>query len=66
MVRTTILATMRPHGFHKYYRGHFGHSMGPPLACNATVIELNAMLALEAPCCANGIGVLVIEEQSSS
>jgi Xaa-Pro aminopeptidase len=71
-VHATMLAAMRRHGFHEYYRGHFGHSVGAAAGIeewpflshgNAIVIEPGMVLALEAPFYAEGLGALMIEEQ---
>ncbi|MGQ3280351.1 MAG: M24 family metallopeptidase, partial [Shinella sp.] len=71
-VHETMLGTMRRHGFHEYYRGHFGHSVGAAAGIeewpflshgNDIVIEPGMVLALEAPFYADGIGALMIEEQ---
>lgn len=71
-VHATMLAVMRQHGFHEYYRGHFGHSVGAAAGIeewpflshdNTIVIEPSMVLALEAPFYANGLGALMIEEQ---
>lgn len=71
-VHETMLGTMRRHGFHDYYRGHFGHSVGAAAGIeewpflshgNAIVIEPGMVLALEAPFYADGLGALMIEEQ---
>ncbi|HEV7250582.1 MAG TPA: Xaa-Pro peptidase family protein [Shinella sp.] len=71
-VHETMLGVMRRHGFHGYYRGHFGHSVGAAAGIeewpflshgNAIGIEPGMVLALEAPFYADGIGALMIEEQ---
>lgn len=71
-VHATMLSVMRRHGFHEYYRGHFGHSVGAAASIeewpflshgNGIVIEPGMVLALEAPFYANGLGALMIEEQ---
>ncbi len=71
-VHETMLGVMRRHGFHDYYRGHFGHSVGAAAGIeewpflshgNAIVIEPGMVLALEAPFYADGLGALMIEEQ---
>ncbi|MDX3974126.1 Xaa-Pro peptidase family protein [Shinella sp.] len=71
-VHETMLGVMRRHGFHGYYRGHFGHSVGAAAGIeewpflshgNAIEIEPGMVLALEAPFYADGIGALMIEEQ---
>jgi Xaa-Pro dipeptidase len=71
-VHETMLGVMRRHGFHDYYRGHFGHSVGAAAGIeewpflshgNAIAIEPGMVLALEAPFYADGIGALMIEEQ---
>ncbi|MEW9613904.1 Xaa-Pro peptidase family protein [Shinella sp. S4-D37] len=71
-VHETMLSTMRRHGFHEYYRGHFGHSVGAAAGIeewpflshgNRILIEPGMVLALEAPFYADGLGALMIEEQ---
>ncbi|WP_411036322.1 M24 family metallopeptidase [Shinella sp. BYT-45] len=71
-VHETMLSTMRRHGFHEYYRGHFGHSVGAAAGIeewpflshgNGIAIEPGMVLALEAPFYADGLGALMIEEQ---
>ena len=71
-VHETMLSAMRRHGFHEYYRGHFGHSVGAAAGIeewpflshgNGIVIEPGMVLALEAPFYADGLGALMIEEQ---
>lgn len=71
-VHETMLNVMRRHGFHEYYRGHFGHSVGAAAGIeewpflshgSAIVIEPDMVLALEAPFYADGLGALMIEEQ---
>lgn len=71
-VHETMLSIMRRHGFHEYYRGHFGHSVGAAAGIeewpflshdNGIAIEPGMVLALEAPFYADGIGALMIEEQ---
>ena len=67
-----MLASMRKDGFHEYFRGHFGHSVGGGVgieewpffsADSAELIEPGMVVALEAPFYAQGLGALMIEDQ---
>ncbi|MBC7151572.1 MAG: aminopeptidase P family protein [Rhizobium sp.] len=71
-VHAAMLASMRKDGFHEYFRGHFGHSVGGGVgieewpffsADSAELIEPGMVVALEAPFYAQGLGALMIEDQ---
>ncbi len=71
-VHAAMLASMRKDGFHEYFRGHFGHSVGGSVGIeewpffsdgNAELIEPGMVVALEAPFYAQGLGALMIEDQ---
>lgn len=71
-VHAAMLGSMRKDGFHEYFRGHFGHSVGGGVgieewpffsADSAELIEPGMVVALEAPFYAQGLGALMIEDQ---
>ncbi len=71
-VHAAMLVSMRKDGFHEYFRGHFGHSVGGGVgieewpffsADSAELIEPGMVVALEAPFYAQGLGALMIEDQ---
>jgi Xaa-Pro aminopeptidase len=71
-VHQTMLMSMRRDGFGEYYRGHFGHSVGGSVgieewpffsADNPEIIEVDMVVALEAPFYGENFGALMIEDQ---
>jgi Xaa-Pro aminopeptidase len=71
-VHQAMLISMRRDGFGEYYRGHFGHSVGGSVgieewpffsADNPEIIEVDMVVALEAPFYGENFGALMIEDQ---
>jgi Xaa-Pro aminopeptidase len=71
-IHRAMLSSMRRDGFGEYYRGHFGHSVGGSVgieewpffsADNPEIIEVDMVVALEAPFYGQNFGALMIEDQ---
>ncbi|WP_312807446.1 Xaa-Pro peptidase family protein [Agrobacterium cavarae] len=71
-VHQAMLMSMRRDGLGEYYRGHFGHSVGGSVgikewpffsADNPEIIEVDMVIALEAPFYGENFGALMIEDQ---